>query len=31
MKGLNKVKIVDATFIWTEPHSRRVKMKMVIQ
>ena len=31
MKGLNKVKIIDATFIWTEPHSRRVKMKFVVQ
>ena len=26
IKGLNKVKLVDAAFIWTEPHSRRLKV-----
>ena len=26
IKGLNKVKLVDASFIWTEPHSRRLKV-----
>jgi len=31
IKGLNKVKLVDATFIWTEPHSRRIKLKITIQ
>jgi nonsense-mediated mRNA decay protein 3 len=31
LKGLNKVKLVDAGFIWTEPHSRRVKVKLTIQ
>ncbi len=31
IKGLNKVKLIDATFIWTEPHSRRIKMKITIQ
>lgn len=31
MKGLNKVKLVDAGFIWTEPHSRRLKVKVTIQ
>jgi len=31
VKGLNKVKLVDAAFVWTEPHSRRVKVKITIQ
>ena len=31
IKGLNKVKLIDATFIWTEPHSRRIKLKITIQ
>ena len=30
-KGLNRVKLVDASFIWTEPHSRRLKVKLTIQ
>jgi NMD protein affecting ribosome stability and mRNA decay len=29
--GLNKVKVVDAGFIWTEPHSKRVQVKLTIQ
>ena len=29
--GLNKVKLVDAGFVWTEPHSRRIKVKLTIQ
>ncbi|KAI0165035.1 NMD3 family-domain-containing protein [Xylariaceae sp. FL1272] len=29
--SLNKTRIIDASFIWTEPHSRRVKVKLVIQ
>jgi len=29
--GLNKVKLVDAGFIWTEPHSKRLKIKLTIQ
>lgn len=28
MKNLSKVKLVDASFIWTEPHSKRIKMKV---
>lgn len=28
---LNKVKLVDAAFIWTEPHSKRLKTKLTIQ
>lgn len=31
LKGLNKVRIIDASFIWTEPHSRRIRMKITIQ
>ena len=31
VKGLNKVKLVDAGFLWTEPHSRRLKVKVTIQ
>lgn len=26
-----QVKLVDAGFIWTEPHSRRLKVKLTIQ
>jgi nonsense-mediated mRNA decay protein 3 len=31
LKGLNKVRLIDASFIWTEPHSRRIKIKLTIQ
>lgn len=31
LKGLNKVRLVDASFIWTEPHSRRIKVKVTVQ
>lgn len=31
LKGLGKVRLIDASFIWTEPHSRRVKVKLTIQ
>lgn len=31
LRGLHKVRIIDASFIWTEPHSRRVKVKLTIQ
>ena len=31
MPKLSKVRIIDASFIWTEPHSRRVKVKITIQ
>jgi nonsense-mediated mRNA decay protein 3 len=31
IKGLNKVRLVDANFVWTEPHSRRLKVKLTIQ
>ena len=29
--GLNRVKLIDAKFLWTEPHSRRLKVKITIQ
>ncbi|KAG7800293.1 hypothetical protein KL944_003866 [Ogataea haglerorum] len=31
LKGLNKVRLIDASFIWTEPHSRRIRIKLTIQ
>jgi len=32
IKGLNKnIKIMDSCFIWTEPHSKRIKIKLTIQ
>ncbi|CDK27560.1 unnamed protein product [Kuraishia capsulata CBS 1993] len=31
LKGLNKVRLIDASFIWTEPHSRRIRVKITVQ
>ena len=31
VKGLSKVRLIDASFIWTEPHSKRIKIKITIQ
>lgn len=31
LRGLGKVRLVDASFIWTEPHSRRIKVKLTVQ
>ena len=31
ISGLNKVKLVDARFVWTEPHSRRIIVRLTIQ
>jgi nonsense-mediated mRNA decay protein 3 len=31
LKNLNKVKLIDANFLWTEPHSKRIKVKLSIQ
>eukprot|EP00850_Spirogloea_muscicola_P001308 SM000005S17105 [mRNA] locus=s5:238131:241092:+ [translate_table: standard] len=31
VKNLHKVKLVDAGFVWTEPHSKRLKVKLTIQ
>lgn len=30
IKGLSKVKIVDTSFVWTEPHSKMIKIKLTI-
>ena len=29
--GLKKVKLIDAAFIWTEEHSKRLKVKLTLQ
>ncbi|KAK4161532.1 putative nonsense-mediated mRNA decay protein 3 [Cladorrhinum sp. PSN259] len=31
LRNLSKVRIIDARFVWTEPHSRRIKVKITIQ
>ncbi|CAK94395.1 unnamed protein product (macronuclear) [Paramecium tetraurelia] len=31
LRGLNKVKIIDAAFVYTEPSSKRIKVKLTIQ
>jgi len=31
LKNLTKVKLIDANFLWTEPHSKRIKVKLSIQ
>eukprot|EP00899_Mesostigma_viride_P018055 jgi/Mesvir1/26250/Mv01615-RA.1 len=31
LKNLSKVKLIDAGFQWTEPHSKRLKVKLTIQ
>jgi nonsense-mediated mRNA decay protein 3 len=31
LKGLDKIKLIDAGFMWTEPHSKRIKVKLAIQ
>jgi nonsense-mediated mRNA decay protein 3 len=31
LKGLTKVRLIDASFIWTEPHSKRIKVKVTVQ
>ncbi|KAI5818753.1 NMD3 family-domain-containing protein [Pyronema omphalodes] len=31
LRGLQKVRLVDASFIWTEPHSKRIKLKIKVQ
>ncbi|KAI5304175.1 hypothetical protein KEM56_006770 [Ascosphaera pollenicola] len=31
LRGLHKVRIIDAGFLWTEPHSRRIKVKITVQ
>lgn len=29
--GLSKYKLTDARFLWTEPHSKRIKVRIVVQ
>ena len=31
VKGLMRVKLIDAGFEWTEPHSKRIKVKLTVQ
>lgn len=31
LRGLSKVKLVDAGFRWTEPHSRRIHVRLLVQ
>jgi nonsense-mediated mRNA decay protein 3 len=31
VKNLSQVKLVDSKFIYTEPHSRRIKVQVVVQ
>ena len=26
-----QVRLIDASFMWTEPHSKRIKVKLVVQ
>lgn len=30
LPGLKKLKLLDANFIWTEEHSKRIKIKMTV-
>jgi NMD protein affecting ribosome stability and mRNA decay len=30
-KGLNRVKLTDSSFVWTEPHSKIIKIKLTVQ
>lgn len=31
LRGINKVRVIDARFIWTEPNSRRIRVKITVQ
>ncbi|KAF9589248.1 hypothetical protein IFM89_021240 [Coptis chinensis] len=31
LKNLSKVRLVNAEFVWTEPHSKRIKLKLNVQ
>jgi len=31
IKNLSKVRLVDAKFLWTEPHSKRIKVQLSVQ
>ncbi|XP_015118213.1 60S ribosomal export protein NMD3 [Diachasma alloeum] len=30
LKGLQRVKLIDAGFVWTEPHSKRIRVKLTV-
>merc|ERR1712226_17163 len=31
LKNLGKIRLIDANFVWTEPHSKRIKVKLTVQ
>lgn len=31
LRGLSKLRLMDASYLWTEPHSRRTKIKITVQ
>ncbi|KAL2761077.1 hypothetical protein ACRALDRAFT_2024935 [Sodiomyces alcalophilus JCM 7366] len=31
LRGLSRIRVIDAGFIWTEPNSRRVRVKITVQ
>ena len=31
IKGLSRAKIIKAGFLWTEPHSKRIRVKLTIE
>ncbi|PKI84614.1 hypothetical protein MVES_001617 [Malassezia vespertilionis] len=31
LRGLKHVRLIDANFIWTEPHSKRLRVKLTVQ
>ena len=31
LRGLSRLKLVDAGFVWTEPHSKRIQLKLTTQ
>ena len=31
LRGLKSVRLVDANFVWTEPHSKRLRVKLTVQ
>lgn len=31
LRGLKEVRLVDAGFVWTEPHSKRLRIKLTVQ
>ena len=30
IKGMKNLKLVDASFLWTEPHSKKINVKLVV-